>query len=99
MHSISKHAQLRKEHTASTCAKAAGLQQLKHQQMPPLERVTSSRTAQPAFRWGSEAGIRAVVEAAGARLWDMPRDNDCAFHMYTRQAHATSVNNAPMLTV
>lgn len=86
MHRLNKHVSLRKAQTAATSARAAALGQLKQQRMPPLERVdgTTGAAKPQQHSWGSEAGIRAIVEAAGARLWDMPRDGDCAFHMYAR---------------
>jgi hypothetical protein len=82
--SISKHVLLRKKQTDATSAKAASFQHLKQDKMPPLERVGKDGVGQPAYSWGSEVGVRQLVENAGARLWNMPEDGDCAFHMYTR---------------
>ena len=82
---ISKHVRLRKEQTAAASARGQAFCDLRTQRMPALERVDpATGAAKRACGWGSESGIRQIVENAGARLWDMPKDNDCAFHMYAR---------------
>ncbi len=82
---LSKHVLLRKNKTAAASARAGAFQHLKHKRMPPLEKVDASTgLGGPAPRWGSEARIRQIATAAGATLWDMPRDDDFAFHMYAR---------------
>ncbi len=76
---------MRQKQTAATSAKAAAFEKVKQQRLPPLERVDpKTGHGKPVFAWASEARIRELVESAGALLWDMPRDDDCAFHMYAR---------------
>jgi hypothetical protein len=78
---------LRKKATAAVSAKAAAFQKLPKQRlpMPPLEKAGKSLPPAAAQDgWGSEAGVRQIVQQAGGHLWNMPNDGNCAFHMYAR---------------